>query len=116
MVNELRAVIDKAATVLDQKIVAKLVADVAPVEEFQRAAVAKAYGDSFVKDKSAEYVKPLFDAIEANVKNGNGIRALGDALSRPGHRGGSTDTRDAAFGEHLNYLHSAWKGPQKQAS
>jgi cation transport regulator ChaB len=110
LVKDRLAVMDSAVKVLGKSFVfdGKQIADI------RRAAVAKHYGDSFVKDKSDDYVTPLFDAIGA--KDGTGVRALGDALSRPGTRVGAEDVRDAAFSDHLKTLQNAWKPPQRQTS
>jgi cation transport regulator ChaB len=110
LVKDRAAVIDRAAKVLDKAFVF----DGKKPEDIRRAAVVRGLGDAACKDMSDAAIEGAFLALTSG--KGNGVGQLADALSRPGHRGNGTDTRDAAFGEHINYLHNAWKGPQKQAS
>jgi hypothetical protein len=116
LVKDRLAVIDRASKILDKAFSfdGKSNSDIA------RAAVAKHYGDSFVKDKSDDYVAPLFDAIDVkdgdkgrNTGHRNLGRAIGDAARRHGNSSGdsSVDVRDAAFADMEKDLNNAWRRP-----
>ena len=88
--------------------------------EIRRMVVTAKLGDAVTKALATdEAIAGAFQAIIANVKPRSGTDRLADNLSMLQHGGGSDQSnpkamKDAAYGDYINRIGQAWRGPAAQ--